>query len=114
MYQKVSSILASRVNIRGKSVGGGPSKGGSNSSSIYNSQGNVHKGYNYHWKYLREGYFNTVIAVRKKKGNKYGKNASKKYVADTKRQISELSSTITEMKTCINAFSGKLQGNNSS
>ena len=31
---------------------------------------------------------------------------------DTKRQLSELSSTLTEMKACIIAFSGKPQGTN--
>ena len=55
----------------------------------------------------------TVIAARKKKGSMSSKTTRKKDVVDTKRNISELSSTLTEMKTCISAFSGNPQGNNS-
>ena len=55
----------------------------------------------------------TVIAARKKKGSMSSETTRKKDVVDTKRNISEISSTLTEMKTCISAFSDKPQGNNS-
>ena len=51
--------------------------------------------------------------TQEKKGRKSGQNVSKKDVADTKCQISEISSTLTEMKTYIAAFSAMPQGTNS-
>ena len=111
---KVSIIQASGGNIGGNSGGGGPHKGGHNSGSIYNSQGKVHIGYYQNWKGLSKEDCKTIIAARKKKGNKSSRTARKKYIADTKRQLSEIPSTLTEMKTCISAFSGNPQGNNSS
>ena len=58
--------------------------------------------------------YKTVIAARKKKGSKFSHNARNKYVADTTLQISENSSTLTEIKAFIVAFSAKPQGTNSS
>ena len=54
------------------------------------------------------------MAVRKEKGSKYSQTAHKKDVLDTKRQISELSSNLTEMKSIIAGFSDKHQGTSSS
>ena len=49
-----------------------------------------------------------------KKGSKSSQTASKKEVADTKFQLSELSYTLLNMKSYIAACSGKPQGNDSS
>ena len=54
------------------------------------------------------------MSACKKKGSKSSQTTSKKDVSDTKRHISELSSTLTEMKACIAAFCGMPQGTNSS
>ena len=47
------------------------------------------------------------MAVRKKKVSKSSQTARKKDVSDPNCQISELSSTLPEMKFSISAFSGK-------
>ena len=54
------------------------------------------------------------MSTRKKKGSKFIQNAIKKDVSDTKRHLSKLSSTLTEMKSSIANFSGKPQRNSSS
>ena len=54
------------------------------------------------------------MSTRKKKGSKFIQNAIKKDVSDTKRHISKLSSTLTEMKSSIAKFSGKPQRTSSS
>ena len=111
---KVYGIHASGGNIGVKSGGISLYKCGRNSSNIYNSQGKVHTGYYYNWRGRGKEYFKTIISARNKNGSKSIQTASNKYVAYTKLQISELSSTLTEMKACIAAFSGKPQGTNSS
>ena len=80
-------------------------KGGRNSGSIYNSQEKIHTGYYQNWKGLSKEDHNIFIAARKKKGSKSSQTAKKKDVSDTKRQIYKLSSTLTEMKASIVAFS---------
>ena len=55
-----------------------------------------------------------LSSTHAKKGSKSSHTVIKKDLVDTKRQISELSSTLTEMKVCIAAFSGKPQGDNPS
>ena len=54
------------------------------------------------------------MSARKKKGSKYLQTPRKKYASDIKRQLSKLSSTLTEMKASIAAFIGKPQRNSSS
>ena len=110
--QNVSGIQFSRGNSGGNSGGGSPRKVVQNSSSIYNSQVKVHTGYYQNFKGLIKEDCKTVIATRKKNGSKSIHAASKKDVADTNCQISELSSTLTKMKIFIAAFSGKPQGTN--
>ena len=56
----------------------------------------------------------TIIFTCKKKGRKSSQTAINKDVAYTKCQLSELSSTLNEMKACISTFSSKPQGDNSS
>ena len=62
---------------------------------------------------MSKEYCKTVITTCKHEGSNSSQTASKKDVADTKRKISELSSTLTEIKVCIAVFSGKPQGTNS-
>ena len=112
MSQKVYGVQASGDNSGGKNGDGGLCKGVRNSYSIYNSQGKVCTGNYQNYKGLSEDYRKTVIDAHKKNGSKSSQTASKKDVADTKRQLSELSSTLTEMKSWIAAFSDKPQGNN--
>ena len=50
----------------------------------------------------------------RKKGSRSSHTTRNKYVVYTNRQLSGLSSTLTEMKTWISDFSGKPQGTNSS
>ena len=50
----------------------------------------------------------------KKKGSKYSQTASKKYVLEIKLHLFEISSTLTETKDRITAFSGKPHGTSSS
>ena len=111
---KVSDIQASGGKSGGNSGGGGLRKGGRNSGSICNSQGKFHTGYYQNWKDLREEDLKAVIAAYKQKGSNYSQTARKKDLAYIKRHISEILSTHTEMKVCIDAFIGKPQRTNSS
>ena len=114
LYQAVSDIQTSGGDIGGNRIGNGTCKGGNNSGSIYNSQGNIQTGYYQNWKVLSKEYHKNVITTRKKNGSKYIYTAIKKDVSDTNRQLSECFSTLTEMKACIATFSGNYQGNKSS
>ena len=66
------------------------------------------------WKGTSKEYHKTVIAACRKKGRNYIQTARKKDVSDTKGQLYGLSSTLTEMKASIYAFSRKPQGTSSS
>ena len=59
-------------------------------------------------------YSKTVMSVRNKNGSKSSQIESKKDVSDTKNYLSKLSSTLTEMKSRIGAFSDKPQSTSSS
>ena len=72
------------------------------------------KMYYHNWKGLRKEDRKTVISAQKKKCRKSSQIARKKDVSDTKRQLSELSSNLTETKDRIITFSGKPQGTSSS
>ena len=97
----------------GNSGVSGPCKGGCISSSIYNSQGKFHIDYCQNWKDLSKEDHNTVISTHKKRRSKSSQTTNKKGVSDTKRQLSELSSALTEIKSIIATFSGKPQGTSS-
>ena len=72
--------------------------------------GKVHTAYYQNWKGISEEYFKTVIVARKQENRKSIHTFNKKEVSYTKRQLSELSSTLTKMKAYIAAFGGKPQG----
>ena len=110
LSQTISCIQKIGGNSGGNSDGGGSRKGDRSSSSIYNSQVNIHTVYYQNWKGLNEEYCKTVISTRKQKGIRYSQTAIKKEVADTKRHLSEISSSLTNMTSCIAEFSGKTQG----
>ena len=115
LSQNVSGVHSSGGNSGVTKGGrGGPPKGGHKRGSIYKSQGKVYTDYCQNWKRLSEEDYKTVRYERKKKGKKSSQTESKKDVLDTKRHISELSLTLTEMKASIAAFSGNTQGTNSS
>ena len=114
-YQKVFGVQSSGGNIGGNKGGGvGPRKGVCNSGRIYNYQGKVHPGYYQNWKSLIEEDRKTVMYAHKKKGSKSSQTAIRKDVSETKRQLSRLSTNITEMKASIAAFSDKPQRNSCS
>ena len=94
LSRKVSGIQAiggnSSGNTGGNTGGDRPCKGDHNSGSIYNYQGKVHTGYYQNWKGLSKEDRKTVIVAREKNNSKSSQNTIKKYVSDTKRQISKL------------------------
>ena len=111
LSRKVSGFQSSRGNSGGnKGGGGGLRKGGRNSDNIYNFQGKFRTGYYQNLKGLIKEDLKAAIATRKKKGRKSSHTAITKEVSDTKRQLSELSSTLTEIKSSIAVLSGKPQG----
>ena len=54
------------------------------------------------------------MSACKKKGSKSSQTESKKDILDTKCHLSEISSTLTELKASITTFSGNHQGTSSS
>ena len=110
MSWKISGIQSSGGNSGGNSGGGIPSKGGSNSSRIYNSQGKFHTGCYQNWNGKIKVDSKTANAAHKQKGSKYSHTTSKKEVTYTKLQLSEIYSSLINMKAYIAAFSSKPQG----